>query len=153
MHKRSTKLSMTAWKSWSTRNCARDWNLTILPNGTCTNQNQSKKMDLIKSPEIFRCRWITWYLPGDQTQWWLTKKKKKKKKKKLPSGFCCSGGPQYENKRKWNYKQILRPWWLKRLKKLWNIKVTVKLIVELVYLEWSLKAWKADWKNWKLEEV
>ena len=28
---------------WSTGNCARDWNLTILPNGISTSQNQSEK--------------------------------------------------------------------------------------------------------------
>ena len=27
------KRDMTGWEKWSTGNCAKDWNLTILPNG------------------------------------------------------------------------------------------------------------------------
>ena len=39
---------------WSTGNCARIWNLTILPNGTCTNQNLSEKMRHTKVSGILR---------------------------------------------------------------------------------------------------
>ena len=32
---------MTVWRRWSIENCARNWNLTTLPNGICTTSNQS----------------------------------------------------------------------------------------------------------------
>ena len=51
-HKRSTRLGITGWVKWSTRNCVRDWNLTILPNSICTNQNPFLENEIYK---------ILWY--------------------------------------------------------------------------------------------
>ena len=77
---------------------ARDWNLTILPNGICTNQNQS-----IKFFGILRYKWIL------AKRLHLVINKKKKVGNLLSCVFCCSCGPQSENKRKWKEKQILGP--------------------------------------------
>ena len=34
-----SKLATTEWIRFSTENCGKDWNLTMLPNGICPNQN------------------------------------------------------------------------------------------------------------------
>ena len=36
-------------------------------------------------------------------------------------------------------------------KTLWNMKVTMMPII-IGTLEWSLKSWKGNWKNWKLKD-
>ena len=43
----------------SSRNYARNWNLTILPNGACTTQNLSWRMRRINVSGILRCKQIT----------------------------------------------------------------------------------------------
>ena len=37
----NTRQETTGWGRWSTGNCPRNWNLTILPNGISTNRNPS----------------------------------------------------------------------------------------------------------------
>ena len=39
----STRQNMTGLRRWYTENCAKNWNLTILPNCIYTNQNPSSK--------------------------------------------------------------------------------------------------------------
>ena len=34
---------MTGWERSATDNCARNWNVPVLPNGTCTTQNPPKR--------------------------------------------------------------------------------------------------------------
>ncbi len=36
-------VGMIGWEKWSTRNCARNWNLIILPYGICINKNPFKR--------------------------------------------------------------------------------------------------------------
>ena len=63
--KRSMKIDKTGWERRFTGNCTRNWNLTILPNGTCTNQNTSWRMRRIKFFSILRYRLPN---PGQKTR-------------------------------------------------------------------------------------
>ena len=44
-HKKGTWRDTTDWKSWLTGNCARNWNLTILPNDICTPRIHAEQWD------------------------------------------------------------------------------------------------------------
>ena len=54
LRKKSTRRHTTVWWRWSTGNYARDWNLILLANGTCTNQNPSWRMRHAKFSGILR---------------------------------------------------------------------------------------------------
>ena len=49
---------MTGWERWSTGNCARNWNFTILTNDICTNQKLSLKMKHMKFSVTLKYKWI-----------------------------------------------------------------------------------------------
>ena len=59
------------WGRWSTRNCTKNLNLTILPNGICTNQNLSWRMRHPKFSGILRykktktCQIVNFAIPVD----------------------------------------------------------------------------------------
>ena len=58
------RLDPTSWGRRSTRNRAKNWNFTILSNGMCTNQNQSKRMRCMKFSGISRNKGNTWSQSG-----------------------------------------------------------------------------------------
>ena len=68
---------MTEWEGWSTGNCAGNWNSTILPNGTCTNQNLSRRMGRINFSGILRGKQITESQPEDEMIVRIKKEKKR----------------------------------------------------------------------------
>ena len=114
---------MTGWRKWSTGNCARNLNLTILTNGICTKQNPSQRMrykilwdlqiqtdhliparipdlEIIFLKKIRTCHLVDFAVPGNHT----VKIKEIKKRD--------------------NYIDLTR-----ELRKLWNIRGKVILIV------------------------
>ena len=56
--KKSKRLGMTGWERWSTGSCARDWNLTIIPNGIHINKNMSWRMRFTKFSGILKYKRI-----------------------------------------------------------------------------------------------
>ena len=115
---------------WSIENFTGDWNLTIQLNVTSTNQNPFLRR--IKFSEIQTNRVI----PARRPDLELSNQKKKKKDNLSFSGFCHSGGPRSENKRKQD-RQILDL--ARKLKKLRDMRMRVIPIVTGM-LETVLKA-------------
>ena len=56
---KNTNASTSGWEKWSTRNCARDKNLTMLTNSICRNYYLSSQMRRVKFFWISRYKQIT----------------------------------------------------------------------------------------------
>ena len=109
----------------STGNCARDWDLIILPNGICTTQNPFLRMRRSKFTGILRYHLIFAGRPDIE----IVKKKKKKKKKRICQilDFAVSSDHWIklkEIKKRVKYLDLAR-----EIKKIWNIKVAMIPIV------------------------
>ena len=102
-HKRSTRLDTTRLGRWSTENCGRNWNSTILPNGICTNQNPSKKMRRLKFPKIWDS--TNHLIPVKRPYLLIINKKKGHSR-----GFHRFSEPQNAIKRKRELRQWLGSW-------------------------------------------
>ena len=88
---KSIRLDTTGCEKWSTGNCARNWNLTILPNA-------QTRMRQIKFSVILRYK----SLNPDQK----TRPSNINKKENLPySGLYLPSGLQSENQRNWKEKK------------------------------------------------
>ena len=140
-HLRCSKLAQrehtTVQGTLSIRNCARDWNLTILPNGICTKRNPSWRMKRIKFSGVLREKNVP--NPGQKTR---------PRDKKERTRICCivdfsvlvDHSQKIKESEKIKYLDIAR-----ELKKLWNMKVMVIPIITDALgtftksLEWELK--------------
>ena len=91
---------MTGRERWSTENCARNWNLTILPNGTCTNQNLSWRMRHIKFFWDLEIQ-TDHLIPTRRPDWVIINKKKKRHA--IPFWL------QSKNQRKQKERRVLEP--------------------------------------------
>ena len=80
------RIGMTRWKRWSTRKCAREWNVTRLTNGIYTSKNLSKKIR----------HKIRLYVKIETDKWILVKRLNllliNKKNNLSSSRFCRSSG-------------------------------------------------------------
>ena len=112
----------------STENCARDWNLTIIANDTCRNQNPFRKKRRIN----FLGFWDTNKSPNSnqKTSPSHCQKKKSVAKEKLPQNWLCRpSAPQSKNKRLKKEKKDKYLDLARELRKQGNVRVTVILIV------------------------
>ena len=132
-HKKSIRLDITGWERWFIGNYARKRNLTILPEGICTNQNPSWEHKWWEFSGILSYKQITKIPTRRPDRVIVIKKKKKKKKKKrtcliedfaIPSDHRVKSKENKKTKKKGKYLVISR-----EQKKLWNKKVSVITIV------------------------
>ena len=147
------KWDMTGLGRWTTWNCVRNWNLTILPNGIRTNKNLSKRIQNKKLSWILRCKQIISYRRDDQTEWWFTKIKGTCQIVDYPI-LADHWMKIKENKKRVKYLNLAR-----ELKKLWNLKVMVLPIVigalttvpkDLVRGLEDLVSWLVVWVLWHI---
>ena len=117
--KKKTRLDSIEWGRWSTENCTWCLNLTIQTNGMCTileNETHIMLWDFETQTDYI----ISARQPN------LVIVNTKKKENLSNSGLYHSSWPQGKTEGKWgdNYLDLAR-----ELKKLWNMKVMVILIV------------------------
>ena len=101
-----TRLDKSEWGRWFTGNYARNWNMTILPNGICTDQDPLMR--------IWRIRFSGfWYTNWSRNPSQISRPSDSKKKKNLLNSGRCSS--QSETDRKLKDRQVLRPYqlWVK----------------------------------------
>ena len=127
---------MTWWKRWSTGNYARNWNLTILPNGTCSNQESVLEDETHKILWNFEIQ-MDHLLPSRRPDLVIINMKEK-------SGLCHPSWSQSEKQRKWREKQVLEPY-----------RTTGKAVEHEddgdTTCNWC--TWKGGWKSWKLKTI
>ena len=95
------------WERWSTKNCAKNGNRTILPDGIRTNQNLSRRMRHTK---------LLWDFEIKTDHLILTRRldrvmaNKEEKENRPNRRLCNPGWPQSENQKKVKErKKVLRP--------------------------------------------
>ena len=82
-HKERIRLDRTAWRRWSTGNCAKSLNLTLRTNGICTPQNPYLRLRRINHSGIFEIQTVQ--LISTRRPGLVIVNKKKRKKENLPT--------------------------------------------------------------------
>ena len=113
---------MTVWGRWYTKNCARNWILTIWTNVICTTQNPSWKVRCMKFSRISRFKQISliWTRKSDPILI-------NEKKRLSFCGLCLSSRTQIKVQTDKSSDKYLNLAW--EIKKLWNMSMMRPTIV------------------------